>query len=67
MKTLLTIPNSLIKFFNKLYPQNLFYADSDPIEGKVGSGGGTANLLVNYFNKERDQANKLDFGDWLKK
>jgi galactokinase/mevalonate kinase-like predicted kinase len=61
MKTLLTIPNTLIRFFNKRYPQDLYYADSDPIEGKVGSGGGTANLLVNCFRKE----GATNFGEWL--
>ena len=66
MKTLLTLPNALIEYFNSLYSQDLFYADSDPIDGKVGSGGGTANLLMNCFNKERDPSYHTDFGKWLK-
>ncbi|NWJ51763.1 MAG: bifunctional fucokinase/L-fucose-1-P-guanylyltransferase [Bacteroidetes bacterium] len=67
MKTLLTIPHTLISFFNNLFPQNLFYASSDPIEGKVGSGGGTANLLVNCFRNDVEKSNNSDFGLWLNK
>jgi len=62
MKTLLTLPGTFIKQFNKLYPCDSYYADSDPIEGKVGSGGGTANLLVNCFHKE---TTTTDFETWL--
>jgi galactokinase/mevalonate kinase-like predicted kinase len=65
MKTLLTLPNALIKYFNQLFPKDTYYADSDPIEGKVGSGGGTANLLVNCFKKERTA--DTNFETWLGK
>jgi galactokinase/mevalonate kinase-like predicted kinase len=64
MKTLLTVPNAFIKYFNRLYPQDLYYADSDPFDGKVGSGGGTANLLINCFRKENTEP---DFETWLGK
>jgi len=64
MKILLTVPNALIKYFNRLFPQDTYYADSDPIEGKVGSGGGTANLLVNCYHKEETTT---DFETWLSK
>ena len=65
MKTLLTLPNAFIKYFNQIFPKDTYYADSDPIEGKVGSGGGTANLLVNCFKKE--ETADTDFETWLGK
>lgn len=63
MKTLLTVPHALIHYFNHLYSPADFYADADPKEGKVGSGGGTANLLVNFFRKN----GTTSFGEWLGK
>jgi len=65
MKTLLTLPHSFIGYFKKLFPQDIFYASSDPAEGKVGSGGGTANLLVNCFNAEK--TGEMTFEEWLGK
>jgi galactokinase/mevalonate kinase-like predicted kinase len=65
MKTLLTLPNAFIKYFNQIFSKDTYYADSDPVEGKVGSGGGTANLLVNCFRKEA--TGTTDFETWLGK
>jgi galactokinase/mevalonate kinase-like predicted kinase len=62
MKTLLTVPNKFISYFNRIFSQDRYYASSDPIESKAGSGGGTANLLVNCYRKEN---NAKTFESWL--
>ena len=51
MKTLLTIPENLIEYIRSNYPAHIYPA-ADPREGKVGSGGGTANLLYSAYLDE---------------
>lgn len=62
MKKLLTIPGSFKKFGDAYFAHQDYFFSSDPKDGKVGSGGGTANLLYDAW-QQGDTA--LSFTDWL--
>lgn len=65
MKHLISVPPNTIPYFHQisgLSPEDWFIA-SDPIEKRVGSGGGTSYLLTELFQNE--SANQ--FEEWLPK
>ena len=65
MKHLISVPPNTITHFHQiagLSPEDWFIA-SDPIEKRVGSGGGTAYLLTEAFNQEKE----ANFEAWLSK
>ena len=39
-----------------------WFCDSDPVEKKVGSGGGTASILASAYSADGHQGS---FGEWL--
>ncbi|MCQ2975818.1 MAG: bifunctional fucokinase/L-fucose-1-P-guanylyltransferase [Bacteroidales bacterium] len=65
MKKLLSLPPNLVEKFHKI--QNVdkqeWFCSSDPVDAKLGSGGGTSWLLKKCY--ENDDRN-LDFDEWLK-
>jgi len=63
IKQLLNVPSGARKAVNSIVNsgENWFIA-SDPEDYKVGSGGGAANLLVNFFLKD---ANNGSFNKWI--
>lgn len=64
MKKLLTIPPSFKKFGNDYFGGEDFYFDADPKEGKLGSGGGTVNLL---YEASKHENNEAAISEWLSK
>ncbi len=50
MKKLLSLPLNLVSVFHEItgYSQQEYFVSSDPVDRKVGSGGGTAWLLDRY-------------------
>lgn len=64
MKKLLTIPPSFKKFGDDYFGGDDFYFTSDPKEGKLGSGGGTVNLL---YEASKHENNSESLNDWLGK
>jgi galactokinase/mevalonate kinase-like predicted kinase len=64
VKKLLTIPPSFKKFGNDYFGGEDFYFDADPKEGKLGSGGGTVNLL--YEASKHENASE-PISEWLSK
>lgn len=66
MKKLLSLPPHVVPIFHELEkknPQEWFCA-SDPVGSRVGSGGGTAWLLKEYYLSEHSQSS---FSEWLPK
>jgi len=65
MKTLVSLPSGMVKGFYELEKRDpaIYYAGSDPEGSYVGSGGGTAHILVSAW---RDSGSKLPFSEWLK-
>ncbi len=53
MRTLLSLPQNLISAFHELTKTNTqeFFVASDPIEKRIGSGGGTAFLLAQHWQE----------------
>jgi len=53
MRTLLSIPENLTRAFHELTQTDIadFFVASDPPDGKIGSGGGTAYLLEQDWKK----------------
>lgn len=64
MKKLLTIPPAFKNFGNDYFGGEDFYFNSDPKEGKLGSGGGTVNLL--YEASKHENASE-PISEWLGK
>lgn len=64
MKKLLTIPPSFKKFGDDYFGGEDFYFTSDPKEGKLGSGGGTINLL---YEASKHENNSELLNEWLGK
>jgi galactokinase/mevalonate kinase-like predicted kinase len=65
MKHLISVPPNTILHFHQisgLSPEDWFIA-SDPKEKRIGSGGGTAYLLTESFNQEKEEK----FEEWLPK
>ena len=64
LKKLLTIPPSFKNFGDQYFSSENYFFCSDPVSGKIGSGGGTANLLYEAFKNESADG-KID--DWFGK
>lgn len=66
LKTLLSIPPNLVKDFYNLEKVNLkeWFCTSDPIDSKLGSGGGTTWLLESCW---KDECSDMPFNQWLSK
>lgn len=64
MKKLLSLPPNLVTCFHSIenVSENEWFCTSDPINCKVGSGGGTAWLLQQCHQKE---ASDISFDTWL--
>ena len=62
VKKLLTIPHHFKPFGDQYFNDDNYFFCSDPKEGKVGSGGGTVNLLHEAWKQENSSAN---LADWL--
>ena len=66
VKKLLSLPVNLVHYFHKLKKAEAgeWFCTSDPIDRKLGSGGGSSWLL----EKCRENENGAPvFSDWLKK
>ena len=61
MKYLLSLPPNVVGQFHQItdYSKELFFCTSDPVDQKLGSGGGTTWLL------EQCAGDVEDFGAWL--
>ncbi|MDT3401434.1 galactokinase/mevalonate kinase-like predicted kinase [Mucilaginibacter terrae] len=64
LKKLLTIPPSFKKFGDEYFAHENYFFCTDPPSGKIGSGGGTVNLLYEAFKNESSE-DKID--NWLQK
>ena len=66
MKRLLSLPPNLVKYFAEIEQVNTqeWFCTSDPINAKLGSGGGTTFLLEECFKHEK---NEVDIDEWLKR
>ncbi|MCP4310605.1 MAG: bifunctional fucokinase/L-fucose-1-P-guanylyltransferase [Bacteroidetes bacterium] len=64
IQRLISLPPGMVSHFHKLEDKDPreWYCDSDPIEKKVGSGGGTASVLASAFRAEQFEGT---FGEWL--
>ena len=64
MRTLLSLPPNLVADFHKLtgMSQEEYFCTSDPVDKKLGSGGGTTWLLDAAY---RHDADGQDFMTWL--
>ncbi len=65
MKKLLSLPPNLVSLFHNLTGHNPkeWFCSHDPIDHKLGSGGGSTYLLEECYKKT---ASKKDFDNWLK-
>ncbi|MBN2165791.1 MAG: bifunctional fucokinase/L-fucose-1-P-guanylyltransferase [Marinilabiliaceae bacterium] len=65
MQKLLTLPENLVSVFYEIenVDKNDWFVCSDPVNKKVGSGGGTANLL---FENWKNNFSDLSFSEYLK-
>jgi len=63
---LVSLPASSVKSFKKLAPRlaNQCFVTSDPVGTQLGSGGGTAYLLIEAW---KTQSPELSFLEWLNK
>ena len=63
---LVSLPASSVKSFKKLAPSlaKECFASSDPVGTQLGSGGGTAYLLIEAW---KNQSPELSFFEWLNK
>lgn len=64
MKKLLSLPPNVVKSFHDITPYSSedFYCTADPIDRKLGSGGGTVWLLA---SAHADECPETDFAQWL--
>jgi galactokinase/mevalonate kinase-like predicted kinase len=64
IQKLITLPQGMIRDFHQLEMRNPeeWFCDSDPKDLKVGSGGGTANILAEAFRKS---GHETSFLSWL--
>ena len=62
MKKFLTAPQNLKTYGRKHFPADEYYFGSDPASAKVGSGGGTVNLLYQAYI---DENAGCTFNEWL--
>ena len=64
LEKLITVPEGLVKHFYNLFKaaKDEWFCASDPASHKLGSGGGTANILASCF---KGSGFKGSFRDWL--
>ena len=64
MKKLLSLPPNLVDGFHDItgLPENEWFCTNDPVERKLGSGGGTTWLMRQCHEK---WSNGLSFDEWL--
>ena len=64
MKKLLSLPPNLVEHFHNItgYNKEEWFCTNDPVNHKLGSGGGTSWLLCECH---REQADDSDFSTWL--
>ena len=70
MKKLLSLPPNLVGWFHDItgYPKSEWFCTNDPIDHKLGSGGGTTWLLTKAYENEMansDANNQKTFDEWL--
>lgn len=70
MKKLLSLPPNLVWWFHDItgYPKSEWFCTNDPIDHKLGSGGGTTWLLTQAYENEMahsDANNQKTFDEWL--
>lgn len=70
MKKLLSLPPNLVGWFYDItgYPKSEWFCTNDPIDHKLGSGGGTTWLLTQAYENEMahsDANNQKTFDEWL--
>lgn len=70
MKKLLSLPPNLVGWFHDItgYPKSEWFCTNDPIDHKLGSGGGTTWLLTQAYENEMahsDANNQKAFDEWL--
>ena len=70
MKKLLSLPPNLVGWFHDItgYPKTEWFCTNDPIDHKLGSGGGTTWLLTQAYENEMahsDANNQKTFDEWL--
>lgn len=70
MKKLLSLPPNLVRWFHDItgYPKSEWFCTNDPIDHKLGSGGGTTWLLTQAYENEMahsDANNQKTFDEWL--
>lgn len=70
MKKLLSLPPNLVGWFHDItgYPKSECFCTNDPIDHKLGSGGGTTWLLTQAYENEMahsDANNQKTFDEWL--
>jgi galactokinase/mevalonate kinase-like predicted kinase len=65
VQVLLSLPPRMAREFDRLKPASAspHFATSDPVAGRLGSGGGTAHLLVDAWRRTGGGAS---FSQWLK-
>ncbi len=64
LKKLLTIPPTFKNFGDEYFADKNYFFCSDPASGKIGSGGGTVNLLYEAYKSENAGGN---INEWLEK
>lgn len=70
MKKLLSLPPNLVGWFHDItgYPKSEWFCTNDPIDHKLGSGGGTTWLLTKAYENgmaHSDANNQKTFDEWL--
>lgn len=70
MKKLLSLPPNLVGWFHDItgYPKSEWFCTNDPIDHKLGSGGGTTWLLTQAYENgmaHSDANNQKTFDEWL--
>ena len=57
MKTLLSLPSNMVSVFSQLFPENQqdFFVECDPEGSHIGSGGGTAWILSQFWKTHADE------------
>lgn len=66
MKKLLSLPPNLVGCFHDItgLSRNEWFCTNDPVGRKLGSGGGTTNLLLEAFNSENKRTEKEKLADY---
>ncbi|MGW8314282.1 MAG: fucose pyrophosphorylase domain-containing protein, partial [Bacteroidales bacterium] len=64
IQRLMSLPAGMVPFFHELEQKTDtdWYCGSDPPQGRVGSGGGTAHILAEAY---RDSAYSGSFTEWI--